>query len=549
MIRSLIGMALAAMLGAVGCSNSSDPGPVTGKTAYLSCEVDAAKCPGAALCKGDGGKADCVVLPSTCSGKLTCECLAATVCAGKACSEDASGTALSCKAAEPGTCTPGDSFPTPDGCNTCTCPPSGKKTDAACTAKACVEPDACTAGETFPASDGCNTCTCPASGKKSEAACTEMACVDPDVCKEGESWLAADGCNHCTCEASGKKADALCTMTPCIDPDACTPGESFKADDGCNTCTCPASGKKKEAPCTEMACVWAPCEGLKCGDSCSPCKPGPDCVPPPAIYVCDGAGQCTVGQVGVCPTATVECAAGGPVVFPEPLDSCKADADCVVVLHQINCCGTQVAWGIAAAGAEAFKVAEATCESQYPACGCAQFETKADDDTTGWTLTDFEAVCAGGQCKSQGAKGCHAGKECGDNGAYCLSPGASQGCGMCMDPEQGFVTTCADDAACQKTDPNSICLQSTIADCLCSSAMLCKPGCTSNASCAEGEVCQDDKHCAAAPCSEATPCPANFSCTGGACARMTCTANAECAGYCVNGQCYATAGMCTFPVP
>ena len=38
--------------------------------------------------------------------------------------------------------------------------------------------DSCEPGATFTADDGCNTCTCPESGKKSEASCTEKACGD-----------------------------------------------------------------------------------------------------------------------------------------------------------------------------------------------------------------------------------------------------------------------------------------------------------------------------------------------------------------------------------
>ena len=38
--------------------------------------------------------------------------------------------------------------------------------------------DSCEPGTTFTADDGCNTCTCPKSGKKSEAKCTEKACGD-----------------------------------------------------------------------------------------------------------------------------------------------------------------------------------------------------------------------------------------------------------------------------------------------------------------------------------------------------------------------------------
>ena len=67
----------------------------------------------------------------------------------------------------------------------------------------------CTAGETFDAEDGCNTCTCPESGVKSEADCTAMDCSiptpDDDTCTPGETFDAGDGCNTCTCSDSGER--------------------------------------------------------------------------------------------------------------------------------------------------------------------------------------------------------------------------------------------------------------------------------------------------------------------------------------------------------
>jgi hypothetical protein len=36
--------------------------------------------------------------------------------------------------------------------------------------------DMCNPGESYPSVDGCNTCSCPDSGKKSEAVCTAMTC-------------------------------------------------------------------------------------------------------------------------------------------------------------------------------------------------------------------------------------------------------------------------------------------------------------------------------------------------------------------------------------
>jgi hypothetical protein len=77
----------------------------------------------------------------------------------------------------------GDTFPSADGCNTCSCSSGGS---IACTKRACLPPDAGTSdaatgctfgdrtyavGETFGA--GCNSCTCTASG---QVACTTIAC-------------------------------------------------------------------------------------------------------------------------------------------------------------------------------------------------------------------------------------------------------------------------------------------------------------------------------------------------------------------------------------
>ncbi len=109
----------------------------------------------------------------------------------------------------------GDTFPSPDGCNNCSCTAEG----IACTEMACDPgPGTCTyegktyaRGAKFPAVDGCNTCTCTEYG----ASCTEMAC--PNVCygsdgkiyKDGDTW--SDGCNTCGC--TGQQIN--CTAMAC----------------------------------------------------------------------------------------------------------------------------------------------------------------------------------------------------------------------------------------------------------------------------------------------------------------------------------------------
>ena len=121
-------------------------------------------------------------------------------------------------------------------------------------------------GQTFPSPDGCNTCSCTPHG----IACTMMACVadagPPGVCSydgksygAGDSFPSDDGCNSCSCQANGA---VLCTMRACAadagPPATCTyngktykAGDSFPSSDGCNSCGCEANGG---IVCTAMAC-------------------------------------------------------------------------------------------------------------------------------------------------------------------------------------------------------------------------------------------------------------------------------------------------------
>lgn len=147
------------------------------------------------------------------------------------------------------TYSPGASFPSSDGCNSCSCGPGGK---VECTEKACLvdggppigspmaDAGACTyggksyaEGANFPSSDGCNTCSCSGGG----VACTRRACfpdagpAQPDAapakpdaaadagggCRLGDKVYRAgeafsDGCNSCACTVGGQIA---CTARFC----------------------------------------------------------------------------------------------------------------------------------------------------------------------------------------------------------------------------------------------------------------------------------------------------------------------------------------------
>jgi hypothetical protein len=113
----------------------------------------------------------------------------------------------------------------------------------------------------------------------------------------------------------------------------------------------------------------------------------------------------------------------GADAFPSFARDCERDDECVVVEHQINCCGSRLAHGIRADREAAFSAAEKSCEQSYPACGCAQQATVADDgsraegDSTArvacaqGTCSATFAVAAGGRCTAGGAP-CGAGYSC-----------------------------------------------------------------------------------------------------------------------------------------
>jgi Pacifastin inhibitor (LCMII) len=179
-------------------------------------------------------------------------------------------------------------------------------------------------GESFPAPDGCNTCTCQASGA---AICSELACssgcdYNGQHYQPGESW-SLDACNSCFCGTDGSVACTGAYCPPCTYAGQQYDfGQTFQALDGCNTCSCDAGG----VSCTELACACDPanewwqsytstdpafCATLKyacppettafqnaCGCGCvqdSSCPPTVDCTP--AGTTCDLAAKCPYSNV------------------------------------------------------------------------------------------------------------------------------------------------------------------------------------------------------------------------------------------------------------
>jgi len=407
----------------------------------------------------------------------------------------------------------GDTFPSADGCNTCSC---GQGGEVSCTLMGCVE--TCTydgvvhqAGATFPSTDGCNTCTC---GDGGQVSCTEIACP-PTTCayngvthQVGDTFPAGDGCNDCSCGSDGQ---VLCTARPCAS--GCTyegqsyaVGDEFPAGDGCNTCECQAD---TSVTCTRIGCAdtctydrrtWA------VGDTF------------PAV---DGCNTCT-------------CMAGGQVGCTEiACQTCDAQTDWwrQYYGHSSEECAA-VTFGCLE-GVQRF---ENDC-----GCGCEQPAACAREIDCFYPECDASIVAVNCPYSTiDSSRDCSAELACPPNDGQCSYPGQDLGCGICYRPADG---TCLSDAECTT---GTLCEPLR---CACEPTSVCLPGCTAATDCGEGRVCGDGGRCVATACAGAADCPPNFRCDSGGCLRKQCTASDSCDGACVLGQCYSEPGTCTFPVP
>ncbi len=170
------------------------------------------------------------------------------------------------------------------------------------------------------------------------------------------------------------------------------------------------------------------------------------------------SGEGASGQAGSAGEPAIECT-GTTKYFPEFDRGCATDDDCVVVAHQTSCCGDELATGISASEQAAFAAAEAICEQQYPACGCAAQGVAVEDGTQ----LDFSrrsevvATCDAGTCQAHysgasfacGTRRCTEEQYCvqssggpaGTPTSYSCSPTACTDCSCITMPD----CTCTDD--------------------------------------------------------------------------------------------------------
>lgn len=167
--------------------------------------------------------------------------------------------------------------------------------------------------------------------------CPSAACI------EGVCSVSMPGCGAWA-PCADKKCGETCSLCDPTDPNCAMPDVEMFCDakGGCAVqypqcgiaqCASDADCVSIMAPCTlcpdgteacpSTACVngvcesampgckgFSPCDGKKCGETCSPCDPAdPNCVAPGVMMYCDAAGTCGMA-------------------FPTCQQQCASDADC-----------------------------------------------------------------------------------------------------------------------------------------------------------------------------------------------------------------------------
>jgi hypothetical protein len=156
----------------------------------------------------------------------------------------------------------------------------------------------------------------------------------------------------------------------------------------------------------------------------------------------------------------------------------------------------------------------------------------------------------GPECPSFGCpqpQCCSSASDCPTGPYECVAPGASPGCDPCIPS-----TECTSDADCAALGPNQIC---NATPCSCTpNGMACEQGCGQASDCNDPALGCENHRCVPKMCQSDVDCPRLFHCSIGGidqqrCVRNTCKADVDCGdGFCVDGSCYDSLGMC-LPFP
>ncbi|NCQ59799.1 MAG: hypothetical protein GW913_03905 [Myxococcales bacterium] len=247
---------------------------------------------------------------------------------------------------------------------------------------------------------------------------------------------------------------------------------------------------------------------------------------------CDFTGSCTAGAVSGCCVPSASCVAG----------ALRLSQICGTACMPWTSCDAYVGEG-GAPGDECDGSTFGTCTADRS--GDCPLSVVCDAGLTVEIPACPLPACGGATPPPADATTCRDNAEC-ESAQFCLRPGESVGCGVCMTP----FRTCESDADCAAADH----CREYVALCSCGGTSTeCVPDCASAADCASGESC-DAGTCVAISCMDpAYSCPVNTRCGGGVggdghgCTRLSCTTDSDCdCGACVGGACYDTVGVCSF---
>jgi hypothetical protein len=94
---------------------------------------------------------------------------------------------------------------------------------------------------------------------------------------------------------------------------------------------------------------------------------------------CGGSGAGTDDAAPTGDAAEGVMCTGTVGVFPTFDKTCAVADDCIIGIHQTNCCGATTAIGLTKVEQSRFAAAEQLCMSQYPPCACPATPTVAED--------------------------------------------------------------------------------------------------------------------------------------------------------------------------
>jgi len=211
----------------------------------------------------------------------------------------------------------------------------------------------------------------------------------------------------------------VCSALLCLSGFACGPvkegGETGTGGSSTEAASGTGSGSSSGSSSGgEVVTSGEPCSELGCGECDDGCVPDPVCVDGEVVCDCStcAVNTSTTGTTGPATTGesssgesstgevlVVECG-GDTRVFPEFDRACTEPADCAVALHQVDCCGSLVAWGINSAELARFDKAEKLCGEMFPICDCAPMPTLVEDGSSTELNETIAVTCEAGSCAS-----------------------------------------------------------------------------------------------------------------------------------------------------